>query len=316
MIPSRRRGRPDPPAGGAPASLRAIPGLITLRPVTRTRSSRHGRSSCSSATKPVASCVADKPCRRSTAPLCAGPPASPEARTSSPTRPAASRSDPHRHRKRGSLVHRRVRGVDRRGRARPASSVAVVGALRAPSRSHTRGKTSCRRRSGARRRRAGTTFGWAAYVGTFVKLIGMKTFGASGVKALQTKFGFKPERVVRRRARDAGASTRSNTDDAENRRQRCKSALIDWVGWAQNMVRRLLRGGHTCAVHDTSRPPCSPSRTRARSAPRRWGDSSSASRSPASSADGAGGVVMRPSRISFLSRARRHRHRRRELLLP
>jgi transketolase len=42
-----------------------------------------------------------------------------------------------------------------------------------------------------------STFGWAAYVGTFGEVIGMKTFGASApLKALQTKFGFTPERVV------------------------------------------------------------------------------------------------------------------------
>jgi transketolase len=42
-----------------------------------------------------------------------------------------------------------------------------------------------------------STFGWAAYVGPLGETIGMKTFGASApLKALQTKFGFTPERVV------------------------------------------------------------------------------------------------------------------------
>ena len=42
-----------------------------------------------------------------------------------------------------------------------------------------------------------STFGWAAYVGPLGEVIGMKTFGASApLKALQTKFGFTPERVV------------------------------------------------------------------------------------------------------------------------
>src|SRR5438552_1071852 len=42
-----------------------------------------------------------------------------------------------------------------------------------------------------------STFGWAAYVGSLGEVIGMKTFGASApLKALQTKFGFTPERVV------------------------------------------------------------------------------------------------------------------------
>ncbi len=42
-----------------------------------------------------------------------------------------------------------------------------------------------------------STLGWAAYVGSLGEVIGMKTFGASApLKALQTKFGFTPARIV------------------------------------------------------------------------------------------------------------------------
>jgi transketolase len=42
-----------------------------------------------------------------------------------------------------------------------------------------------------------STFGWERYVGSTGRVIGMKTFGASApLKALQEKFGFQPERVV------------------------------------------------------------------------------------------------------------------------
>ena len=42
-----------------------------------------------------------------------------------------------------------------------------------------------------------STFGWNRYVGPTGESIGMHTFGASApLKALQTKFGFTPERVV------------------------------------------------------------------------------------------------------------------------
>ena len=42
-----------------------------------------------------------------------------------------------------------------------------------------------------------STFGWAQYVGESGRVIGMKTFGASApLKELQRKFGFEPERVV------------------------------------------------------------------------------------------------------------------------
>jgi transketolase len=43
----------------------------------------------------------------------------------------------------------------------------------------------------------GSVLGWADYVGAHGRVIGMKTFGASApLKELQRKFGFEPERVV------------------------------------------------------------------------------------------------------------------------
>jgi len=54
-----------------------------------------------------------------------------------------------------------------------------------------------------------STFGWAAYVGPLGEVIGMRTFGASApLKALQTKFGFTPERIVAA-ARDTLARARA-----------------------------------------------------------------------------------------------------------
>jgi transketolase len=42
-----------------------------------------------------------------------------------------------------------------------------------------------------------STFGWERYVGSTGRVIGMRTFGASApLKALQTKFGFEPDHVV------------------------------------------------------------------------------------------------------------------------
>jgi transketolase len=42
-----------------------------------------------------------------------------------------------------------------------------------------------------------STFGWERYVGTSGRVIGMKTFGASApLKELQRKFGFEPDGVV------------------------------------------------------------------------------------------------------------------------
>jgi transketolase len=43
----------------------------------------------------------------------------------------------------------------------------------------------------------GSTFGWERYVGQEGRIIGMKTFGASApLKELQKKFGFEPDRVA------------------------------------------------------------------------------------------------------------------------
>jgi len=43
----------------------------------------------------------------------------------------------------------------------------------------------------------GSTFGWAQYVGMTGKIIGMRTFGASApLKELQKKFGFSPDKIV------------------------------------------------------------------------------------------------------------------------
>jgi transketolase len=43
----------------------------------------------------------------------------------------------------------------------------------------------------------GSTLGWERYVGPAGKVVGMKTFGASApLKELQRKFGFEPERIV------------------------------------------------------------------------------------------------------------------------
>jgi transketolase len=42
-----------------------------------------------------------------------------------------------------------------------------------------------------------STFGWERYVGSTGRVVGMKTFGASApLKALQKKFGFEPDQVV------------------------------------------------------------------------------------------------------------------------
>ena len=56
-----------------------------------------------------------------------------------------------------------------------------------------------------------STFGWSRYVGTYGKVIGMHTFGASApLKELQKKFGFSPDKVAEA-ARESMALARSST---------------------------------------------------------------------------------------------------------
>jgi transketolase len=51
------------------------------------------------------------------------------------------------------------------------------------------------------------TFGWERYVGTAGHIIGMRTFGASApLKALQKKFGFEPDQVVAAAKAQLGAA--------------------------------------------------------------------------------------------------------------
>jgi transketolase len=53
----------------------------------------------------------------------------------------------------------------------------------------------------------GSTLGWARYVGTNGRSIGMETFGASApLKELQKKFGFTPENVVAAAKQQIGAT--------------------------------------------------------------------------------------------------------------
>jgi len=57
-----------------------------------------------------------------------------------------------------------------------------------------------------------STFGWERYVGTTGKVIGMHTFGASApLKELQRKFGFEPDQIAtaaRQQLADAGSATK------------------------------------------------------------------------------------------------------------
>ena len=79
----------------------------------------------------------------------------------------------------------------------PRRQHAVLGAVRR-SAGRSIATRCCRRRSPrAWRWSRRSTLGWERYVGASGRVIGMKTFGASApLKELQKKFGFEPARVV------------------------------------------------------------------------------------------------------------------------
>jgi transketolase len=61
----------------------------------------------------------------------------------------------------------------------------------------------------------GSALGWERYVGVGGRVVGMKTFGASApLKELQRKFGFEPERVVAAATELLRAHERTQADDA------------------------------------------------------------------------------------------------------
>ena len=84
-----------------------------------------------------------------------------------------------------------------------------------------------------------STLGWARYVGSSGHSIGMETFGASApLKELQKKFGFVPENIV---AAAKAADRQSEVNDA--RRDRLRSCGIRAEGGGERLLgRRESRG--------------------------------------------------------------------------
>jgi transketolase len=63
----------------------------------------------------------------------------------------------------------------------------------------------------------GSTLGWERYVGTGGSVIGMQTFGASApLKELQRKFGFEPERIVAAAFELLTGHSNRSSDEAPN----------------------------------------------------------------------------------------------------
>ena len=116
----RRRGRPDPPAGGAARFVaRRFPAWSCCGPATPTRSSRRIATSCSCATSRPCWCCRASRCRHWIAANMRRRPAWRTAPTCSPTPRRQARGDPHRFRQRGQpLPWRPTRSCSPRASAR------------------------------------------------------------------------------------------------------------------------------------------------------------------------------------------------------
>ena len=178
------------------ASLRAIPGLVTLRPGDANEvveayryvmQLRHEPAVLALSRQPLPTLDRSKyaPARR-----CG-------ARRLRARRRAGrqARGDPDRHRAARSAsrceAHEKLR---RRGHPLARGLDAVVGHLRAPDAGVPRQRAAAAVKARVAIEQA-STFGWERYVGDAGRVIGMKTFGASApLKELQKKFGFEPDR--------------------------------------------------------------------------------------------------------------------------
>ena len=180
------------------ASLRAIPGLVTLRPGDANEVVEAYRYVMQLRHQPAVLALSRQPLptldRRVYAPA-TGVARGAYVLADAPG--GESRGDPHRLGQRGE--------PRRRG---PRASWSPRASARASSRCRP-GRSSSSRPQDYRDSvlppdvtarvaiEQASTFGWERYVGSAGRVIGMKTFGASApLKELQEKFGFEPERIV------------------------------------------------------------------------------------------------------------------------
>ena len=182
------------------ASLRAIPGLITLRPADANEVVEAWSVIMQLRHEPVALILTrqalptlDRTKYASAGGVQRGAYVLADAADGTARRAAA------RDRQRSRALRRGVRTAQGRGHQGPGGEHAVVGAVRALlPRSSRISRAGAAGRSTARVSvEKASTLGWARYVGRDGHSIGMETFGASApLKELQKKFGFTAENVV------------------------------------------------------------------------------------------------------------------------
>ena len=179
------------------ASLRAIPGLVTLRPGDANEVVEAYRYIMPLRHEPAVLVLSRQPLPtldRSKYASAAGVARGAYVLADAAERQA--RGDSDRHRQRDRAGRGGARAAPRRGHALARRLDAVVGHLRAPAAGVPRQRPA----PGVTARVAieqASAFGWERYVGTTGRVIGMQTFGASApLKALQKEYGFTVENVV------------------------------------------------------------------------------------------------------------------------
>jgi transketolase len=178
------------------ASLRAIPGLITLRPGDANEVLEAWKLIMQLKHEPVALILSRQAMPTLDRTKFGAAPAWPRAPTSWPTRPAASPTSSCWPRVARWAVRERLGGARQGGRQGARGQHAVVGVVRAPEPGVSRQRAAALGER-PRRRRAGLHLRLAPLPRLGGAAIGMKTFGASApLKELQKRFGFTVEAVV------------------------------------------------------------------------------------------------------------------------
>ena len=179
------------------AALRAIPGLITLRPADANEVVEAWKVIMQLHHEPAALILSRQamPTVDRTKYASASGVAKGGYILADVGRDAGGDSDGDRQR--GVALRRRLRAAEGGGGQGAGGVHAVVGAVRPPAAAST--ATACLPPTVTARVAVeqASTFGWTRYTGLTGECIGMQTFGASApLKELQKKFGFTPEKVM------------------------------------------------------------------------------------------------------------------------
>ena len=228
-------------------SLRAVPGLITMRPGDANEVAEAWRALLQMKKQPVCLVLSRQPLptldrQRYAAGRGSGPR---RLRAGRPARWRGARGHPDRHGQRGLALRAGLRGADRPGREGRVVSMPSSELFERQDESY-RARVLPAEVTARVAVEQATTIGWERYVGLTGAKIGMHSFGASApLKELLGKFGFTPEKVCRSRAR--------SDRPRPGRKGQVMNPLqqLGEVGqsvWLDNVSRGLIRKGELATL--------------------------------------------------------------------